>query len=123
MSISDSFIEIMKYAHVYNWLPDWEFAKEIYQAFPDAYSVLTPFAYAYLEEIIRSTTSEYGKEILDAEGKPIMRKVGIKLLNLAVKQNSDNLDYVAKLEKVVASKILCILRMSDNIEFALLGQG
>ena len=86
MSTSDDFIEIMNYAHMWNWLPDWSLAQEVYQVFPDSYSVLTPFAYAYLEEIIRSPTSEYGIEILDDSGKPIKRKVGIGLINLAINE-------------------------------------
>ena len=44
-------------------------AKEIYSHIPEAYSVLTPFAYSYLEELIRSTTSEYGIPFLDRNGE------------------------------------------------------
>ncbi|MDD3270228.1 MAG: hypothetical protein PHX14_12995 [Syntrophomonadaceae bacterium] len=44
MNIIDDFNEIMNYAHYRNWLPDWGVVKDIYQAFPESYSVLTPFA-------------------------------------------------------------------------------
>ncbi len=98
MSISDDFMEITNYAHFWNWVPDWGIVQEIYQAFPNSYSVLTPFAYAYLEEMIRSTTSEYGIEVLDDSGKPIKRKVGIGLINLAIAENSSNQEYVSLLE-------------------------
>ena len=99
MSISRDFEEIMNYAHFWNWLPDWGVIEEIYRAFPNSYSVLTPFAYAYLEELIRSTTSEYGIEILDESGKPKRRKVGIGLIDLAIDENISNQEFVVLLEK------------------------
>jgi hypothetical protein len=58
MNINDDFTEIMNHAHYWNWLPDWDVVHEVYLDFPNSYSVLTPFAYAYLEELIRSKTSE-----------------------------------------------------------------
>ncbi|NLN49357.1 MAG: hypothetical protein GX154_09810 [Clostridiales bacterium] len=99
MSINDDFDEIMDYAHFWNWSPDWGVVQKVYQSFPDSYSVLTPFAYAYLEELIKSTTSEYGIEVLDALGKPRRRKVGIELINFAISENSSNQNYFALLEK------------------------
>lgn len=69
MRVFQAFDEIMLYAHFRNWVPDWHIAKEIYKHFPNSYSVLLPFAYTYLEELIRSTTSEYGIEIYDENGK------------------------------------------------------
>lgn len=65
MNINDDFIEICKYAHMWNWVPDWDIVQQIYKTYPDSYSILTPFVYTYLEELIRSTTSEYGMELLD----------------------------------------------------------
>ena len=97
-SITD-FDEICEYAHMWNWAPDWHLVKQIYSAFPDSYSILTPFAYTYLEELIRSTTSEYGIPLLDREGKKNNIKVGLKLVNLAIKENSENQEYVELLEK------------------------
>ena len=102
MSINDDFKEIMDYAHFWNWLPDWGVVQEVYQSFPNSFSVLTPFSYAYLEELIRFTTSEYGIEVLDDLGKPRRRKVGIGLINLAISENSSNLGYIALLEKTKA---------------------
>lgn len=99
MNVDDYFKEIMDYAHFWNWLPDWGVAQKVYQTVPNSFSVLTPFAYSYLEELIRSTTSEYGIEILDDSGQPKRRKVGKALINLAISENSSNLDYVALLEK------------------------
>ena len=84
------FDEIYDYAHMWNWSPDWYMVKQVYTAFPDSYSILTPFAYTYLEELIRSTTSEYGMPLLDREGKKNNIKVGLKLVNLAIKENSEN---------------------------------
>lgn len=101
MKINNDFTEIMNHAHFWNWLPDWGVVQKVYQAFPDSYSVLTPFAYAYLEELIRSTTSEYGIEILDESGKPKKRKVGIGLIKLAIEENKiSNSELVSLLEKM-----------------------
>ena len=60
MSVLKDFDEIYNHAHMCNWGPDWIIVKDIYVKFPDSYLVLTPFAYTYFEELIRSTTSEYG---------------------------------------------------------------
>lgn len=101
MSIIDDFDEIMNYAHYWNWVPDWDLVKEIYSTYPNSYSILSPFAYAYLEEIIRSTTSEYGIEIRDVSGKPRNRKVGMGLIKLAISENnSKNQELVNMLEKI-----------------------
>ncbi|HBN83640.1 MAG TPA: hypothetical protein DDZ89_07320 [Clostridiales bacterium] len=99
MSIDDVFNEIMDHAHFWNWLPDWGVVRDVYRAFPNSYSVLTPFAYTYLEELIRSTTSEYGIMLLDNSGQPKRRKVGIALIELAITENSDNTEYTKLLEK------------------------
>ena len=88
MNITNDFQEILGYAHYWNWAPDWLVVKEIYEKIPESYSVLTPFAYAYLEELIRSTTSEYGIELLDEKGNPKRRKVGLSLIKLAKDINS-----------------------------------
>lgn len=98
MFSTTDFDEICDYAHMWNWAPDWYMVKQIYTTFPDSYSVLTPFAYTYLEELIRSTTSEYGVPLLDREGKKNNIKVGLKLVNLAIKENSQNQEYVELLE-------------------------
>ena len=92
--------EIIRHAHFWNWCPDWGVVSDVYTTFPESYSVLTPFAYAYLEELIRSTTSEYGRELLDNQGNiKKYRKVGIKLIELAISENSTNSDYVVLLEQ------------------------
>ena len=87
MNLSDSFDEILKYCHFWNWSPDWDVVIKVYEAFPQSYSVLTPFAYSYLEELIRSTTSEYGYELRDEKGNPKKRRVGNRLINLAIEEN------------------------------------
>lgn len=99
--ILKAFDEIIQQSHIWNWSPDWYVAKKIYQSFPDSYSVLTPFAYSYLEELIRSTTSEYGVEIYDSEKKPKRRCVGMKLIELAKKENEErNPEFVLLLEEM-----------------------
>ena len=100
MNIEEAFEEIMKYAHIWNWGPDWQITKEIYQSFPKSYSVLSPFAYSYLEELIRSTTSEYGREIYDKNGNPVKnRKVGMDLIKLAIVENKEK-NYTSILEEI-----------------------
>lgn len=89
MDILEAIEEIIQYAHIWNWVPDWQVAKEIYEVFPSSYSVLSPFAYSYLEELIRSTTSEYGIEIYDKNGIHKKRSVGFSLINLAIEENKD----------------------------------
>lgn len=83
MNTKDDFKEIIQYAHWTNWLPDISLMQDIYTEFDNSYSILTPFAYCYLEELIRSTTSEYGRELLDEDGKSKKRKLGISLIKLA----------------------------------------
>jgi hypothetical protein len=101
MDIWQCFNQIMDYAHWKNWHPDWKVAAEVYQKVPESYAVLTPFAYAYLEELIRTTTSEYGMIILDKNGKPQkVRAVGMRLVKLAIKENNANTPYVEALMKI-----------------------
>lgn len=89
MSIEKDFSEIANYAHVWHWLPEWDIVEKIYKAFPDSYAVLTPFAYAYLEELIRTLTSDYMIPVQDRDGKETNKKVGMKLINLAIQENQD----------------------------------
>ncbi len=101
MNISESFEEILKYSHFWNWAPDWDVAQKVYEAFPESYSVLSPFAYSYLEELIRSTTSEYGIELQDENGNPKKRKVGFGLIQLAIIENKPNSqEFVSILEEI-----------------------
>ncbi len=100
MTVSDAFEEIIQYAHFWNWAPDWQVVKEIYGAFPNSYSVLSPFAYSYLEELIRSTTSEYGIITHGENEKQKMRKVGLRLMNLAIEENNKNSEYIKLLEEM-----------------------
>lgn len=101
MDISEDFEEILQYAHFWNWVPDWQVAKEIYETFPNSYSVLTPFAYSYLEELIRSRTSEYGRGICDEKGKPKSRKVGSSLIKLAIDENKqESPNFIKILEEI-----------------------
>lgn len=100
MNINDDFKEILDYAHMWNWAPDISLMQEIYNKFDNSYSILTPFAYCFLEELIRSTTSEYGREFLDKDGKPKMRKLGIALIKLAQDENKNNTEYIKLLDEV-----------------------
>jgi len=88
MNLSKAFDEIYNHTHMWNWSTDWEICRRIYGSFPNSYSVLTPFAFSYLEELIRSTTSEYGRELFEENySRKNHRKVGIKLINLAITEN------------------------------------
>lgn len=101
MKLEEDFKEILNYAHMWNWATDISLMQEIYNQFADSYSILTPFAYCYLEELIRSTTSQYGRELLpDKDGNPIRREVGYGLLKLAIKENKENTEYVKLLNEM-----------------------
>lgn len=103
VKVTDSFEQIIQHAHFWNWSPDWQVVKEIYDVFLNSYSVLSPFAYSYLEELIRSTTSEYGVEILDENGTPKRRRVGIRLINLAIEENKQKSpEFIGLLEEMKA---------------------
>lgn len=100
MNIRSDFNEILNYAHMWNWAPDIALMQEIYNDYDNSYSILTPFAYCYLEELIRSTTSEYGRDYVDSKGNPKKRKTGMALLNLAIEENKDNLEYIELLNEM-----------------------
>lgn len=100
MSVEDDFKTILEYAHCWNWVPDWEVAEDVYKKIPDSYSVLTPFVYSYLEELIRSTTSEYGMPFLNKNRGKYKFKVGMGLIKLAKEENADKPEYIALLDKV-----------------------
>ncbi len=88
MELDKAFEEIYNHTHMWNWGPDWEVLRRVYQAYPNSYSILTPFAYSYLEELIRSTTSEYGRELYHSDGVlKKYRKVGTNLIDLAIEEN------------------------------------
>lgn len=100
MNIRSDFNEILNYAHMWNWAPDIALMQEIYNDYDNSYSILTSFAYCYLEELIRSTTSEYGRDYVDSKGNPKKRKTGMALLNLAIEENKDNLEYIELLNEM-----------------------
>ena len=88
MELNEAFDEIYNHTHMWNWGPDWEILRRVYLAFPNSYSILTPFAYSYLEEWIRSTTSEYGRELVNTDRtSKEYRKAGTKLIDLAIEEN------------------------------------
>lgn len=96
----ESFDTIISYAHMWNWGPDWLVAKEIYACHPESYSVLPPFAYAYFEELLRSTTSEYGRTLREDDGSEKRRKVGRGLLALAIDEHPNNAEYIAAVKSI-----------------------
>ena len=100
MSVFDDLNTILDYAHFWHWAPDWALVKEIYEKEPLSFSVLTPFAYTYLEEIIRTTTSDYGTPLHDRNGNPMSVKRGKNLIDLAIKENQSNAEYVLLLEQM-----------------------
>lgn len=99
MSIQDDFYKIEKYAHVCNWLYDWILVRKVYLSNEDTYSILTPFAYSYLEEVIRSTTSKYGIQIYKNDGSK-KYSVGKSLLKLAKNENGDDNEFCDLLDRI-----------------------
>ena len=104
MALQEDFNQIIDYAHFWNWAPDWGEVQRIYEKFPDSFSVLTPFAYSYLEELIRTTTSDYGLPLFDRNGQPVKVNVGMKLISLAIAENQNNQEYVKVLEVQITFK-------------------
>lgn len=100
MAINDDFDIILDYAHFWNWAPDWDVVREIYDKVPMSFSVLTPFAYTYLEEMIRTTTSDYGMPLFDRTGTPVSVKRGNALIDLAITENQNTSEYVELLEQI-----------------------
>lgn len=100
MTIEEDLKIIKDHAHFWNWLPDWDIAIEIYEKVPISFSVLTPFVYSYLEELIRSMTTDYGKIELNEAGKPTRHIVGTSLLNKAKVENMYNFELVGELNKI-----------------------
>ena len=103
MNIRSDFKEILNYAHMWNWAPDIALMQEIYNDYDNSYSILTPFAYCYLDELIRSTTSEYGRDYVDSKGNPKKRKTGMALLNLAIEEYIELLHEMKKYFKLSTS--------------------
>ena len=100
MSVFDDFNTILDYAHFWHWAPDWALVQDIYEKEPLSFSILTPFAYTYLEEIIRTTTSDYGMPLHDRNGNPVSVKRGNSLIDLAIKENQNNVEYIQLLEQM-----------------------
>lgn len=98
-NIEKDFDIIIENAHFWNWQADWILLKDIYNKFPNSYSILIPFAYSYLEECIRSTTTQYGREILDENGNEKYRKTGNNLISLAIKENTEE-EYIELLKEL-----------------------
>ena len=93
--MDEYFKKISSSTHL-NWIYDIELAMKIYKDNPDSYSVLFPFIYSYLEECIRSLTTEFGKNLLLDKKR---YKVGMELIKLAIEENSENKKLVDLLEE------------------------
>ena len=69
-NLKKDFSEILEYAHMWNWAPDLFIVEKIYDEVPNSFSVLTPFLYVYLEELVRSMTkNQYGVRLDDENSK------------------------------------------------------
>ncbi len=83
-----------------HWRVDWELAKKIYEVESESYSVLEPFAYSYLEYLIRYKTSQCGDNICDKNGKRIRQKVSNNLIALAKEENKENKELCMLLDEL-----------------------
>ena len=92
----DEYVKKISSSTHLNWISDIELAMEIYKAYLGSYSVLFPFMYSYLEECIRSLTTEFGKNLLLDKKR---YTVGTELINLAIEENSENKELVDLLEE------------------------
>jgi hypothetical protein len=95
LGFSEDIQTILDYSHFWNWAPDWAVVRDIYASFPESYSVLTPFAYTYLEELVRSRTTSYGmSNPTDRRGNIRGHSTGQTLFNLAKRENADDAAFV-----------------------------
>ena len=89
-NLKKDFSEILEYAHMWNWAPDLFIVEKIYDEVPNSFSVLTPFLYVYLEELVRSMTkNQYGVRLDDENSKKAKRELGINLVKLAIENAND----------------------------------
>ena len=79
-----------------DWQCDLEQAFKIYDKFPDSYSVLIPFFFSYMEELIRSLTSNYHMQIYEDDKE----YVGMPLVEKAIEKNSDNNKLIQLLKEI-----------------------
>lgn len=108
----DEYFKKISFSAHLNWLYDIELTMKIYREYPDSYSVLFPFMYSYLEECIRSLTTEFGMNLLLDKKR---YKVGMELINFAIKENSKNKELVDLLEEYKKYfKISTIFDEGDN---------
>lgn len=93
---------ILLHAHYWDWTPDLIVVAEIYESRDDAYSVLLPFMFTYLEQSIRTLTSEYTMLVPNKPNKKTKKKaVGVGLINLAIEENKDNSELVTILNSIL----------------------
>ena len=103
MGFNEDVQTILEYAHFWNWAPDWVVVRDVYTVFPESYSVLTPFAYSYLEELIRSRITDYGMfNPTDSNGNIRGRSTGQTLFRLARKQNKDDVAFLDLINELYA---------------------
>lgn len=101
-NLKKDFSEILKYAHMWNWAPDLFIVEKIYDEVPNSFSVLTPFLYIYLEELVRSMTkNQYGFQLNDKDSKNVKRELGINLVKLAIENanNEEQKELLVKIKK------------------------
>jgi len=79
-----------------DWQYDLEQAFKIYDKFPDSYSVLIPFFFSYMEELIRSLTPNYHMQIYEDDKE----EVGMPLVEKAIEKNSDNNKLIQLLKEI-----------------------
>lgn len=94
----DKLNNILLVAHYWDWTPDLIVVAEIYESRDDAHSVLLPFMFTYLEQSIRTLTSQY--TMLESN-KPNKKKVGVGLIKLAIEENKDNSELVTILNSIL----------------------
>lgn len=99
MRLNEDFETIIKYSHFWNWAPDLQLLKKIYLKFDNSFSILTPFLYSYLEELVRTLTSDYGRYLTDENGSSMKHLVGYKLIELAIIENIENTRLISILEQ------------------------
>ncbi|PHM02942.1 hypothetical protein EV52_13755 [Lactiplantibacillus plantarum] len=82
------FSEIEYAAHTQNWLNDIRMARDLFTHDSDVYVILFPFMYTVLEDVIRSSTDNYGQ--LKSGENNDDKKVGNGLIKFAIENSVDD---------------------------------
>ena len=104
-NLNEYFNEIQQYAHFRNWAPDIGVLISVYQKEPLSFSILIPFLFSYLEEVIRSMTSGYTFDTRLNENDEIFYKTGKALIETAKEECANKSNITEQEKQYVCNKL------------------